>query len=728
MRRIALTILMAACFAGSAVAEGTLSEESSTSGSAEGLQLQDVVVTARKVTEDLQKVPDAITVFTATTVTDFGIKTISDVVDLTPDLSFHSGDAYEPGTFNITMRGIGTAVSGWPSVAYIVDGTPQTTTDSMQRGSLEDIERIEVLRGPQSALYGFNAIAGAINVITKHPSNDWHFGADLIYGNGVDRQLSGTVSGAIVPDTVLFRLTASYRDDDGRIKSPGNDLDLDFKVWKGLQGKLYFTPVEGLELQLIGSWDKEHDGAVYQDKVPSEDQANDFSSAYNARRAWGGYQDRDLYTIAGHLQWDLPHFSLIATVAYDHIDEHNNSSVCYDNPNDPLIPAPGGGAQCLIDIAYGDAALPGEAIDEPFYESKYFQTTTSDVRLASRGAATLDWTVGVSTLNRSSIQGQEISDVIAPAPGSNELLYANWNVLKDQWWGVYGQLIWHAAPKYDLTVAARYDDETYTNVQYADQALSMTIPVYQNGVLVDTQRQTAGAFQPKGQFSYHFSDDAMGYFTVSRGFRAGFFSSALYTLPEHTTNYELGFKSTYWDHRLVMNAAMFYIDYSNQQYYENIATPPFVVTVSIPKTDIKGAELEATVLASRFLTLGASLGYLHAEVADGGGWSPDTPRFNATTYADFKFPLNAQWNAKIHLDDRYDSFQYLGQGNTFPAPAKNFLNLRGGVQSEHWDIALFARNATNTREQTQAGVAAAGGFLRFQNAPRAYGLEVRMTF
>src|SRR5882762_6880330 len=287
------------------VGVGYAAEANAESGPDNSLQLEQVVVTARRVEENLQKVPDAITVFEETKLANFGIKTIEDVSNLTPNLAFHSGDAFEPGTFNITMRGIGTASGGWPSVSYIVDGVPQTSTDSMQRGTLEDIERIEVLRGPQSALYGFNAIAGAINVITKRPTNDWHFVVDLLYGNGPDRQIAGTVSGAIVPDRLLLRLTAGYRDNDGLLSSPSNGLDLDFRKWKQVQGKLLFMPLDNLTLTLSGNWDKEHDGVTYEDKVPGPAFADDFSSALNARRAYPGVQNRTLYTTAAHLQWDL---------------------------------------------------------------------------------------------------------------------------------------------------------------------------------------------------------------------------------------------------------------------------------------------------------------------------------------------------------------------------------------------------------------------------------------
>jgi hypothetical protein len=120
---------------------------------------------------------------------------------------------------------------------------------------------------------------------------------------------------------------------------------------------------------------------------------------------------------------------------------------------------------------------------------------------------------------------------------------------------------------------------------------------------------------------------------------------------------------------------------------------------------------------------------LNATVANGGGESPDTPHFNGNASADFTYPLVNQWKAHLHIDDRYDSLQYLATGDTQPVSAKNFLNLRAGMQNDHYDITAFVRNATDTREATIAGVQIPNfGFIRYQNEPRSYGIEVRTTF
>jgi iron complex outermembrane receptor protein len=325
------------------------------------------------------------------------------------------GSAFRAGEFDLSMRGIGNTQDGWASVSYLVDRVPADSTDSIASGSLEDIQRIEVLRGPQSALYGFNAIAGAINVITKRPTNDWVFETRTLCGNGDDRQIGATVSGPIIPDTLLFRLTASYRDDDGLIRSAANGDDLDFNLDKQVQGRLIFTPVDNLEIDLRANFDRQHDGAAYEDKVPSEAYLNDFNPGYARRSADPGYEDRALDKLAARIQWDLDLVSLISVTGFDHIDQQLDEDMCYDDPNDPLLPGPGGGAICLFGPAYGSAAPPGAPINDFYDGLNDFRTLTQDLRIASRGNDTLQWTAGVSTLSRRYLSGFDGSILFSPA-------------------------------------------------------------------------------------------------------------------------------------------------------------------------------------------------------------------------------------------------------------------------------------------------------------------------
>jgi iron complex outermembrane receptor protein len=692
-----------------------------------GEVLEEIVVTARKREENLQNVPDSITAFTATKIVDAGIEHIADFLALTPNLTFQDGSAFYPGFFNLSMRGIGNAQDGWPSVAYIVDGVPADSLDSINSGSLEDIERIEVLRGPQSALYGAGAIAGAINVITKQPTNEWESKARLSYGNGDDRQAAATVSGPLIRDTLLFRVTATWRDNDGLFTSPSNGLDLGFQQQKEVRTVLLIKPTDALQIDLRARYDKEHDGTSYEDIVPSIASADDFNPVYDARRGFAGSLDREFANLSARVKYDFSDFSLISVSGFSHVDQSSFSSFCYDDPSDPLYPGPGGGAQCLFGAAYGKNAVAGEPVDEYTDGPHNIRTITEDLRLASSGDGPLTWTVGASGMWRRVVEASAAGLILAPDE-TQFSIFQTWDVKRDRWWGLYGQLSAKVTRKVELTLAGRYDDTNVFNNTYTDGTLATPVPVrLADGTLVDTVANPTKAFQPKGQVSYHFTDDVMSYLTISKGFRAGFFASGEYAVPEHTVNYEIGLKSSWLDHRMTANASAFYIDYSNQQFQTFSNTAPFISVTNIPKTKIKGLEYESALLVSSHLTLGAGLGYLDARVDD-GSLSPNAPHFNANANADFSAPLSAGWAFHLHLDDRYSSPLYLSTEDQQLVPSKNYLNGRAGVSTDRYSFAVFVRNATDTRAPTSPGVELPAGFLRYQNLPRTYGGEVRVTF
>jgi iron complex outermembrane receptor protein len=695
-------------------------------------ELAEVIVTARRREEKLQDVPDAITAFTNTTIVNAGIEQMSDFAALTPNMTFSDASAFRPGGFVLSMRGIGNSQLGWPSVSYIVDGIPADSQDTMSIGSLVDIDRIEVLRGPQSALYGFNAIAGAINIVTKAPTQDWSYDTRLLYGNGNDRRADGIVSGPIISEKLLFRIGVSYLDNDGVIRSTSNGIDLDFQRHDQVQGRLLFTPTENLKFDLHGDYIDEHDGAVYQDEVPIADSNN--WDVFGARRAFPGEERRDLSRAALRIQWDLPSVSLISATAFSNINQTTFSSYCYDDPNDPLFPAVGGGDQCWLGngIVYGNAAKAGQPIDEYYYAIDNRRSWTEDLRIQSRGGRTIDWAVGASALHRVAVDGFDVGNILAP-DRSIMPIFPGWYGETDNWWAIYGQVTWNVTDRLQLTAAGRYDDEKYQAIQWTDDSRSVIVPaVSPSGALENTQNATGDAFQPKGSLSYKFTPDFMVYTTISRGFRAAFYNSAALTLPEHTTNYELGLKSTLGDRRATINVAAFHIDYENQQSTQYITTFPYVVSTNIPKTNINGVEVEANILASDSVTFSTSFGYLHAPVSD-GTTSPLSPTFNASGSIDFKHAINSRWAGLLHGDVRFNTLQYLQSGNMQEIPSTVFLNFRAGIKDEHYTISAFVKNATNQRTSEFGGGAGplpSGEFVydRSQNTPRTYGIEFRAGF
>ncbi len=159
--------------------------------------LEEIVVTARRRVESLQDIPDSVSVLTTEMINDRGISKLDDIVDQTSNL-FMINDQ-DPGTNVITIRGITTNRNQPGSVAFVIDGITQPDTDGFTREYF-DIERIEVLKGPQGALYGKNAIGGVINIITKKPNNEYETLIKGIFGDGDLRKIQGVTSGALIKD------------------------------------------------------------------------------------------------------------------------------------------------------------------------------------------------------------------------------------------------------------------------------------------------------------------------------------------------------------------------------------------------------------------------------------------------------------------------------------------------------------------------------------------------
>ncbi|HEY5754890.1 MAG TPA: TonB-dependent receptor plug domain-containing protein, partial [Steroidobacter sp.] len=433
--------------------------------------LQSVVVTARRREESLQRVPDPVTAITADRIEAAGITQVEHFMSKVPNLTFRDGTSYRSGYAFISMRGIGNGQEGWAPVTFTIDGVPSSSLDSIKSGSLDDIERIEVLRGPQSALYGAGAIAGAINVITRKPDDEFRARLRAVYANGNDRTVAGMVSGPLSEDLLRFQLQGSYRDSDGLIASSSNGLDLDFEKKRKVAARLIYTPGSNVEFDLRGEYVRERNGSTYQDKLSSPTQIDDFGASTEPRRRFPGEDDRKLGNVSLRATFDLANASLISVSGYSDIQQQIDSSVCYDDPDNPAIDdpsVPGVQASCLLGPAFGSNAAAGQPIDDLFSSADDLQTFTQDVRIVSNGVGRIRWLAGASYLHRKSLNGFDASWILAP-DASLLTLFPLWNDKKDEWWGVYSQVSGNLTDQMELTVAARYDQNDYTNTTYTDR-------------------------------------------------------------------------------------------------------------------------------------------------------------------------------------------------------------------------------------------------------------------
>lgn len=684
--------------------------------------LEEVVVTARLRRESLQQVPDSITAFTAADIESAGINDVQDFVDMVPNVTMRK--TWRSGNTFITIRGITSGAQGWPPVSFVVDGVRASSLDAINEGALVDIDRIEVLKGPQGALYGSGAIGGAINVVTRPPTDEFEGAVSAAYATGSDVTVNALLSGPVVEERLRVRVNAYYRNSDGLIDSNNGD-DLDFVDQKTVRARLDYAASDALRFDLRVSHTTSDNGALFQDKVARADliDAFDGPGAPGPRRRPGmvGTEDRQITDASFRMQWDAAWATTTLTVGYQDLDSLVYGSVAFDEP-----PLPAAQTTLRAPVS-GNAATAGQNIDEFQYVGDDYDTRNADLRFTSRVDGPLRWVVGTEYMAREGFNWFELGHLVAPLPGTQVTRSGRYDVKEDRLWSVYGQVSYDILPALELTAAGRYDRNRYNSTRVGDRAAGTVIPLPDpGGVLVPTLVAEDSKFQPKVQLSYDWSDAMMLYATYSEGFRSGFFNTGNLTLPESTTNYEIGVKSEWWNRRVRLNAAVFHTDYANQQVSQTIATPPFRVTVNLPETDIDGAELEMGLRPTDRLSLSVGAGYTKSVLITGIR-SPFTPKWTGNVAAEYTWPLGARLSLSARADYRYQGWQYMRPNQLFPMEAKNYLDARLTLRADAWALKAYVDNATDERQATSFGPFA-GSFVRSYSLPRSYGIEASYRF
>ena len=685
------------------------------------LVLEEIVVTARQREESLQSVPDAITAFSAEKIDKAGIDSLDAYVNQTPNFFVRQG--FREGVVFVTIRGITTGQQGFPPISYTVDGVKAGMLDAVNPGALFDLERIEVLRGPQGALYGAGAIAGAVNIVTRSPGDEFggEFRAALEEGN--TQILRGAVSGPIVEDKAAFRLTAYFKSTDGLTDSTAGD-DIDFADHTALRGRLLLTPTNSVSVDLRAAFSDINAGAATQERFESLDQVNRFDSAnFTVDRGIVGEENRESVELSAKIDIDLPFATLTSVTSYIDLEQDIFGSVSWARP--PALGEPP--VASLFGPILGENAAPGEPIDHYQDLADNFEVFFQDIRLTSNADGTVRWILGAEFMDRTVENQLDAGLLLAPAPGTIVSAFSQFDEKEDEILGVYGQVNVDLTDALELTVAGRYDEDDYSTRQF-DGVTGETIPqLDDNGNPVDRLTAKDSKFQPKVQLSYDWSDTLMTYLTYARGFRFGFFNTGNLTRPETTDNVELGFKATLAEGRLTLNGAVFVIDYSDQQQSIILPTPPFRTTVNVPGTDIQGAELEMAWLATENLEITGGVGYLDAEIDELNVRPDGVPEWTANLAFQYTRSLASDWELFARADWRYQGDFLINDGGfLFDIDPVNLVNMRIGVESASWSVSAYVENTLDERFASDPGFI--GYFIRTYNRPRSLGAELSYRF
>lgn len=690
------SLLATTMIAGTTGAVGAVSMSSAIAQQS-AMTIEEITVTSRKREESLQEIPDSITVFTGMQLETANVETMRNFIDLTPNMiireTFRSNESF------LTMRGIASAQGALPPVAIVIDGVQVGSNDFMNQDLL-DIERIEVLRGPQGALYGQGAIAGAINIVTRAPSNDLEAFASASYGNANTYRVAGSVSGPIVEDRLFARVSGYFKDTDGLIRNAAGTR-ISFGEEYSMRGRLIYQG-ERLSAALRASYTKSDGSCCLQDTIRRDStgvpiDVDDVTNPGATSNVIGEEETR-FVDVSLKLDYEFDAFTVTSITGWADVRE-----------------------EIYADLDY--TAAPIQVQDIPFTSEVFNQ----ELRVTSTGDTAFRWIFGGFYQDRNEVLDVKLLDDSVPAP--KPVAFGFLQEKNSELWALFGQVNYDVTDKLELTAALRYDRDKQDS-----NNTSLPVPFAE---------ATFDQLQPKLQASYKMTDDVMAYVTWSKGFRTGGFSQNSQFDNEVATNYEAGIKATMLDGRMTVNASAFYIDYANQQLSfvildPNDATNTLRGVLNIPATDINGLELEIAARPMDGLDVNVGVGIADTSIVSVdqsspfaspeaiGKTSPLAPPFTFNAGFTYTHPVASDMNLLFHGNYRRRGGFYFDLNNTIKTGTKDFLGGKIAIEGDNWSAGIFGRNLTNTRHATNVSIT--GADLRVPNQPRSYGVEASFRF
>lgn len=693
-------------FSQSAAAQSDGDRGAPAADAAQSSGLEEIVVTAQRRSEKLQDVPIQITAFTSQAIEDAGIESTADVIAQVPNVTFDRGNNYRSSF--ITMRGLTQIANADPPVAFVLDGVPQTNQETIGV-SLFDIERIEVLKGPQGALYGRNAVGGAINVITREPGNDYDGFLKAGYSDGEAFSAAAGVSGPIVEDKLLFRLAGTYKSSDGLIDNDflGDHVDFIDHDYV-LRSRVLFQPSETLTVDLRAEHGEFRAGSNYYSVVFSRD-PNDFVDPQFNFKAFSDGRTTDL---TAKVDYDLGFATFTSITNRTRFSQIVRGDADFRNP----VASPAGFRGLGIQIGQG--------------QNQELRTTSQEIRLVSNGDGPVRWLVGGYYLqtDRALVTRFYADFNSDPAQFENPalLLFGNEESNDNQAYAGFAQVDVDIAPTLTLTGGLRYDEDRREQLNRLTGAV---------------REATFDHLQPKVTLTWKPQSDRLLYATYSTGFRSGGFNAPNSTVPvfdqETLGNFEIGFKSQFFGRWLTLNGAAFLTDVDDYQYFYVEAHTGSQTIDTIDAVRIKGMELEAQARLADGLDAAVAIGVIDSEIrssrfpGDVGNRAPRTIPFSATSSLQYRRALWEQTEGFVRLEWQHYGRKYWHQDNVAVQRSYDIVNARVGVERGAVGFYGFVRNALDDDYYGEFFVPEFSGLdiaTGYAGAPRTFGIEAEVKF
>jgi iron complex outermembrane recepter protein len=685
-------------------------------------QLDAVIVSAEKKEQNVQNIPSSVTALTSKNIDDYRLWNTKDLTAIVPNLyAGNPGDGR-----NVTsIRGI-TSSSYDPAVTTYVDGVNQFTLDTYMP-ELFDVERIEVLRGPQGTLYGRNAIGGVINIITKQPSNKTSGFVQIDEGNYGEQRYTAGIRTPIIKDKLFFGVSFLYESINGYYFNEYTNSKFDKQ--HSIGGNYYLKYLASSQWAItlnVKHLDNRNYGSFPLAGSPDQAFADPFHVDQNAVAE---LMDNTLNSSLS-VNYTGRHFNFSSQTAYQ------SNYRYYATPIDgDFSPADG----VTIINNYGNKWNNVKIVTQEF---KFSSPASS--------ASKLKWTTGAylfyqNTPNKQATHFGKDAALVG-SPDSN---YAIVNTTKAKSLGaaIYAQGTYSVNKKADIIFGIRYDYQ-----HSKEEVLGEYLPDGSPAPIFQTQPDTSGstsysAFSPMLSVAFHPASNTNLYATYSRGYRTGGLTQLgsdpsqppLYAYkPEYSDNFEIGIKNTFFDNKARINLAFFYSRLSDVQVPTLILPDAITVTKNAGGVTSKGidAEIAATILKGLEATY--NFGYTYAKYTtlnlSENGAATDlsgnrqifTPDITSMLAIQYTLLLNQSQSIKIIARGEwfYLGKEYFDLANTISQGSYSLLNARLGVATKHFELFLWGRNLTDVK---YISYAYDFGATHLGN-PKTYGVTLKAKF
>lgn len=712
---------------------GTIAQ---TSEQNDDLVQETIFVTARRVEEGIQDAPLSVQAYSEQTIIDAGISETADFIQLTSNVTL--AESQSIGTAFLTIRGLTQVRNGESPVAVVVDGVLQFNNRQFV-SQLFDIQQIEVVKGPQGALYGRNATGGAIIINTKKPSNEREGYVGFGVGNGDEFSAEGSFNVPLVEDELLFKASGRVVSREGYFYNiTRNDKD-DPYFDRAFRGRLLWTPSSKQSVDIVASVAR-HNGRGIGFQYSGTATADDTSLPFQANNEDVGERQTDGLSVrfTNETEWG----TITSVTSYDALSTMTRADQF------PYTALADGLDQSNPDWFFDGTQTQYTDMKALSQEFRFTSNTDQELRWEI-GAYYLSWERFISSTTGTD-KGKGIKRVYRTPFGANTTNPTTGFLADDNSntaYAVFGQVSYDIAEDMELNIAGRFDNED------REQNVS---PLNTGGVKGAKNSASFDKFSPKVTFKYKPDENTNLYAVWGQGFRSGQFNQngvaeaarnakdengnpkpvlGVKDLvdQEDSTSIELGVKSLLADGKLILNGALFDTKVEGGQYFVFIGGVGAQVLINIDEVKITGFEAEAIWKPNENLDIYASYGKTDSKIEKyttnaklKGNAAPYIPEETRNIGIQWKSEMNADLNFLARVDYEHRGKQFWTPENNNPRSALDLMNARIALIDRQggWELAVEANNLTDESYNSEY---VSGGFLHRAN-PRAVRMELRYKF